>query len=468
MSFKETIYNAAPYSVKNIIASAYGRKLYKRRYLNRFYIENLPKIADRNLWTIEQIENYQFERIKEILLIAAHHVPYYRDLFKRLKINPEQINSIREFTEQVPILEKQTVKDAPELFLDERQNIKHLNKIYTSGTTGSPLCVYRDEEADGLVYSFSEGRWLLPYGISKDSSWAMIGGKLIVPQKQATPPFWVWNSGMNQLYMSSYHLSEKFMGYYLEELEKRHLDYIYGYASSLYSLALFAQKIKFNNLRFKVAISNAEPLYDHQRILIEKVFRCKVVDTYGCTEFCFQASECAEGKMHVSPDVGLFEVVSSDLSPAGKGEVGNVVCTGFVNLCQPLMRYRTGDSAVMSKYNCDCGSNFQLLQSIEGRNDDLIITADGRRIGRMDPVFKAELPIREAQIVQNSLNDFSVLLVPEQGWNNHHEKELKDSFINYVGEVQLSIEKVDHIARTKAGKFKAVVNKMNNSKRENI
>lgn len=455
---KNKLYYYSPPFIKNIIASAYGRRLYNRRYSNKYFVEALPEIINRQSWTNGQLKEYQDKSINNLIRVAAQYVPYYRELFKTLKLKPGDVQTAEELISILPILEKSEIKSNPGKFVDERLNLEKLNKVYTSGTTGSPLCIYRDYIADGLAYAYTETRWRMPYGVTKDSVWAMIGGKLVVPQEQVKPPFWVWNSGLNQLYMSSYHLSIEFAKDYLYELRRRHLDYIYGYASSLYSLALFAKELGFYDLTFNVTISNAEPLYDYQRELIENMFNCRVVDTYGCTEWCFQAYECLEKKLHVSPDVGLFEVVDSDGKSVHDGEVGEVVCTGFVNLAQPLIRYRVGDSARISKEECNCGSNFPVLQSVEGRNDDLIILKDGRRIGRMDPIFKGQLPIMEAQIIQNNLMDFTIKLIPDKEWDKNKEQILIKNFCDYIGKVNVTIDIVKAIQRTKSGKFKAVVN----------
>lgn len=457
---KQQIYLQSPFFIKNIIASAYGRTLYKRRYQNKYFAEELPEIIERQRWGHEQLRKYQLEKLKDVIAIATKYVPYYRDLFRSLKIRPEDIRTIDDFVSIFHVLEKSQLREKPGSFVDKRIDIKKLYRIYTSGTTGTPLCIYRDDIAEGLAYAYFEGRWRMPYGITKESSWAILGGKVVVPQNRVKPPFWIWNSGLNQLYMSSYHLSIEFGRYYLEELRSRRLDYIYGYASSLYSLALFAHELNFDGLTFKVAISNAEPLYNHQRKMIEKVFKCRTVDTYGCTEWCFQASECSEGKMHISPDVGLFETVDSEGVSVPYGEIGEVVCTGFLNFAQPLIRYRTGDSARLSLEQCSCGSSFLVLESVEGRNDDLITLGDGRRIGRLDPVFKGELPLKEAQIIQNSASGFTIKVVPMDVWNEHFQKMLIDSFTAYVGNVDVMIDVVDSIDRTPSGKFKAVINNM--------
>ncbi len=41
-----------------------------------------------------------------------------------------------------------------------------------------------------------------------------------------------------------------------------------------------------------------------------------------------------------------------------------------------------------------------VLEALD-RLDDVVVTPDGRRVGRLDAVFKADLPIREAQILQS-------------------------------------------------------------------
>jgi len=454
------IYNRVPYSIKNILASTYGRRLYRRRYANKYYLDAIDKIIERETWDLEQLSKYQDACLSSLLSVAFRHVPFYRNLLKGGKIGPEEIKGRKDLTVVLPVLDKSFVRQAPEDFIDERLDPRKLNRVYTSGTTGTPLCIYRDERADGLAYAFYEARWRLPYGISKDSRWAMLGGKLIIPQTQRKPPFWVWNAGLNQLYMSSYHLAPEFVESYLEEIKRRRLEYIHGYASSLYTLALFAEKLGIDDIKFKVAISNAEPLYPYQRKKISSSFNCRVVDTYGCTEWCFQGSECSGNRLHLSPDVGFFEVLDASNNPVPEGEIGELVCTGFVNYAQPLIRYKTGDSVRVSYKKCGCGSSFPVLESVEGRCDDLIILEDGRRVGRLDPVFKQEMPIIEAQIIQNDINVFVIKVVPDNAWKSNDEKALRQSFCEFVGNVNVQIEVVKSIPRTKSGKFKAVISFM--------
>ena len=191
---KNTIYNHSPAFLKNWIASIYGHNLYRRRYNNKYYNSAFPKILERQNWNIEKLDEYQDKKIREIIGVAVRHVPYYRNLFKKLKLNQEDIRGKQDLIDALPILEKIVLKENENMFIDERAKKKSLIKYFTSGTTGSPLCIYRDKKTEGVAYAYYEARWRVPYGISKDSSWAMLGGKLIVPQERKSPPFWVWNS----------------------------------------------------------------------------------------------------------------------------------------------------------------------------------------------------------------------------------------------------------------------------------
>ncbi len=82
---------------------------------------------------------------------------------------------------------------------------------------------------------------------------------------------------------------------------------------------------------------------------------------------------------------------------------GEVIATGFANRAMPLFRYRTGDVATLRKHaGCSCGRSRPIIEELDGRIEDYVVTPDGRRIGRMDHVFKDALLVKEAQILQSS------------------------------------------------------------------
>jgi phenylacetate-CoA ligase len=108
-----------------------------------------------------------------------------------------------------------------------------------------------------------------------------------------------------------------------------------------------------------------------------------------------------------------------------------------------------------------------LLRSVDGRLDDVVITREGRQIGRLDPVFKGQLPIREAQIIQESLDLIRVKVVPASGFNAESSAQIKRRLLDRIGGgVEIVVDPVGHIERTSSGKFRSVISLVKRSNAE--
>ena len=176
------------------------------------------------------------------------------------------------------------------------------------------------------------------------------------------------------------------------------------------------------------------------------------------------ATECPAGTMHDFPDVGWLEVLDDGLDhpdePAGTGDL---VATGLINDAMPLVRYRVGDRLTLPSTEgprCACGRTLPAIAHVSGRSDDVVWTPDGRAVGRLDHIFKSDLPIVEAQVVQESRHLVRVLVVPGEGWDEHQAQVVADRTRERVGDMQVEVETVAAIPRTPAGKFRAVISKV--------
>jgi phenylacetate-CoA ligase len=286
----------------------------------------------------------------------------------------------------------------------------------------------------------------------------------VTPSERKNPPFWVWNAASRQLYLSSYHLAPRNVAAYLEAIQSYRVSYILGYASSLYSIAQVALEQGLSAPPLRVAISNAEPLFLHQRDAISEAFDCPARDTYGMAEIVSAASECPSGSLHEWPEVGVMEVLQEGTDePVANGESGRLICTGLLNADMPLVRYETGDRGSSPKETvpCACGRRLPLMGRVEGRSDDILLTRDGRPVGRLDPVFKSNIGIREAQIIQETLERVRVKVVPAEGFGSADLRGLRRALQDRLGaDMAVVIETVDQIPRTRAGKFRAVVSRI--------
>jgi phenylacetate-CoA ligase len=453
------LYNRVPPIVRDWIASRYGARNMKLRYGGSF-ARHLSEFRERDTWPLEKLVEWRDARLRELLALAVRQVPHYRRLHAQGAFPVEDVRTASDL-DRLPILEKETVRRHPTEFLATDPG--SLSVLYTSGTTGTPVKLFRSIETIRTWYACFECRARGWAGVRQGDRFAALGGQLVVPFERNRPPFWVWNEPGQQLYMSVYHLSPTFLDAYLDEIVRRRVCYLYGYASALDALAAHALERKRRDIRLKVAISNAEPLFEHQRERLRAAFGCEVRDTYAPSELTLGAFECEAGRMHLAMEMGVVESVDARDRPCPVGASGEFICTGLMNFDQVLIRYRQGDrGALLSSTDpCRCGRKAPGLATIDGRQDDVLLTADGRSVGRLDPVFKGGMSIREAQIVQLRLDEIEVRVVPADGYSDRDARAIADRLRERMGNIAVRVVEVDKLERTATGKLRAVLSLIN-------
>jgi phenylacetate-CoA ligase len=344
---------------------------------------------------------------------------------------------------------------------DDRR-VSRLVEDHTSGTTGTPLRVWFGRDALVAWYALFEARARVWHGVSRRDRMAMLGGQQVVTPYRRLPPFWVWNDAMAQLYLSVFHLRTDRSRDYAVAMRRRRVAYLLGYPSALAYLARALRDTGVDAPTMRVVITNAEPIRAPEREMISGVFGAPVRATYGMAEVVAAAGECEQATMHDWPEVGILECIPDGLDhPDEPRTSGDLIATGLLNMDMVLVRYAVGDRVTPPAYAaCRCGRKLPVIDHVAGRADDLVITRDGRAIGRLDSVFKADLPIQEAQIVQETVDRLRVLVVPARGFDETTRRAIAARTRERVGDVHVDIERVGAIARTANGKFRSVVSRV--------
>ena len=382
-------------------------------------------------------------------------------MFQSIGLSFEELSSFQpaDLT-KIPVLEKNTIRLQNEEFISLKCSSRSLHEYSTSGTTGTPLTVKFSNKMQQTWAAAYETRCRNWAGVNYKMSRAMIGGRLVAPKVHSPPPFWRYNAVERQLYMSAFHISAKTANSYAKALNHYKPEYLVGYASSHYFLArfLFEQKISVHHP--KAVMTSSEKLTEEMRSVIEAVYQCKVFDAYSGVEACCLTSECECHQMHISPDVGIVELLDGMDQPVKPGQAGQIVATGLLNYDQPLIRYKTGDWAIMSTEPCKCGRAMPVLTELVGRLEDTVIGADGREMVRFHGIFVGLPHVIEGQVIQEELSKFRLKLVVDPAFGEAEKKIIRNRFYERLGQVTLTFEFVDHIERTERGKFRSVISKV--------
>jgi len=422
------------------------------------------EVFEREKWTPEQIKTFTKERCQAIVKHAASTVPYYRRLFTEMNLKPQDIKGPEDL-KALPIINKQIVQENLDDFNSNIKNQMRYSMAHTSGTTGAGLIFPVTLEAEQEQWAVW-WRYRARFGLDRNTWYAHFHGKSIVPFEGSKPPFWRINRLGRQILFSAYHMSENNLPYYVEELNRRQPPWIQGYPSLLSLLASFMLDKGFElNYKPRVITVGSENLLPQQKLIIEKAFDALCRQHYGMAEGVGNISECPEGNLHVDEDYAYTEFLPTD------DDSYRIIGTNYTNYAFPLIRYDVGDLVRLEdpEKMCPCGRIGRLVKSIDGRKEDYILTPDGRRIGRLDHIFKDMVNIKECQILQEHADRVSFRIVRGKEYTEKEEKMLLNEARERLGNtIKIDIDYVDAIERTSQGKLRFVISKIPSAQIDNI
>jgi phenylacetate-CoA ligase len=461
MNFERDIYSKTPIPVQTVLLNLKAMELYFERFGKKF--QKRFEEFDRNQWLSEpELVAYQNERLRRLIAHAYEHVPYYRRIMDARQLKPEDIKK-REDLPKLPILKREDVKKHARDLVSRAYPKWLLRHGHTSGTTGSPLDFYYDIQicVVHLAAAWRQKYWA---GMTRGEPYASLQGRVIVPLNQLRPPFWRKNYLNNQLFLSSFHLKEENLPDYFQELKRAGIQFIEGYPSTLYILALYLNK-HGQSFPLKAVLSSSETLFDYQREAIEKAFQCKMFDFYGMAERAVFATECDHHNgHHLNLDYGITEFIDSSDQPVAAGSLGRIVATSLHNYAMPFLRYQTNDACALKKESaCTCGRGFPLMEDVATKNESIVSLPDGRLISPsvLTHPFKPMHNIVASQIVQEHIDELKIRIVKGEHYRNLDENMLLKAFSDRLGnQIKISIQYVEEIPKEASGKFKWVISKI--------
>lgn len=441
------IYLAMPRQLQNLALTAYGKNLYRQRFVG-----GIPANYQTDLIpfrTIRPIDlQHQQQRLQQLIQHCKDYVPYYRNLLRN--VSTDKITT-GDLSNMLPILTKAELKKDPELFISTSPEFKDkLRSANTSGSSGTPLSVKYTDEARRINYRFYEQALAL-FDCNYRSKSTTFAGRILYKSPGKHPDR--YDSYNNTQYLSSYFISDDTIASYVDALNRWAPNFIDSYPSAIVELLKLAKQ---NQLKFtfspKCVLTSSETLTTDARQLIESTLNTTVIDHYGCTEMAINA--VSVGKYYFSDP--LFSILEFEHQFDNSYEL---ITTGLLNFGMPLLRYKIGDLVERSS---DIAHGFD---AIDGRTDDVIVTPEGKRVGRMDPAFKGIDGIEFAQIIQEKIDliDVKIILSPNTQHLFKPELLIENIKERTSRKINVNIDYVNEIKKGANGKFKSVISKMQSS-----
>ena len=163
---------------------------------------------------------------------------------------------------------------------------------------------------------------------------------------------------------------------------------------------------------------------------------------------------------HIVPEYGISELIPVD---ADNPQRCKLIATGFWNKAMPFVRYDTGDVVIKSDRKCPCGREFDVVESIEGRQGDVIKTPSGREFGAaiLTHLLYGTEHIAESQIVQETPEHVTVEYVPSGEFSANDRDVFAGLISKYMPEeIKFDIKEVPAVRRTESGKVRPVVSQL--------
>ena len=444
--------------------------LYRMRGRNRY--ANFREAAQIQNLPAGELRQRQFWRISSLLRHAHATVPYYRNVFERMRIAPDDIRSFADFA-RFPILKRQGIQENLTELLSSSvlENMRFLN--FSGGTMGEPIRFYQDLRLREAM----EANWLLCLSFAgwtpSDMVVSIWGNPRDVGNSAAVKRLRPWLAG--QVVLNAYKYGREDLNNWLSVIGRYRRVFIYGYVSVIADLAAHVLENNRSVRNVQGVITTAEPLHDQQREIIGAAFSCRVHNQYGCREAPGVAAECDHGNMHLLTHSAYAEFLpltgseyedSPDLATPEGLPLRRIVLTNLTNLAMPLIRYEVGDYGAPQEGVCPCGRGFPLMRMGIGRLGGSLLMPNGKRF--YSTFFVRQMygmdGVNAFQFRQKTLNEMHLYVVRGKRFSEIAAGRLRDLQERFSKElcpgVALLINYVESLPRTAGGKHRHVVSEV--------
>ncbi len=336
---------------------------------------SLDQLEETQFWEPARLRALQRARLSAVLQHAYANVPFYFKRFQSQSIDVSSLKDPFEVLQNLPSLTKQEILDAGATILDPDPK-ERFRWDSTSGSTGTPLRFRKNLAAAGYQRA-NHLRLLSWYGVRAGDRQARFWGQPIGRRDRELEK--VRDHLLNRRTYSSFTVDDEDLDRALRRMAAERTSFLYGYPSVIQMAAKRLLGKSLGNWRPKLVVTTAERLFPDQREEIARAFQSPVADEYGASEVTMIAASCPRGSLHLSEETVYTEFEPTEVIVDG-ARVYKLIFTDLTNVSMPLIRYETGDLARLNDEPCSCKRTLRRIESLIGREGDILIARDGRKV----------------------------------------------------------------------------------------
>ena len=359
-----------------------------------------------------EIQRLLDEGVASTAAYACANSPFYRRRFAEAGLGPEEIRSTDDLTRLEPTTKHDMAVHGDRLWCVPWERV--VDVVTTSGTTGVPT-LYPMTEADIRRLGYNEFLSFSCAGLTRDDVVLVA-----VTLDKCFIAGLAYYEGLRQLGAASVRVGSGSPLMLLSLLERLGATAVVSVPTFLKRIAAYAAETGFDlaasSVRRLVCIG--EPLRGQDFAptpLGEQVataWGAEIYATYAATELACSLCECPAGRGgHLHPELLHVEILDDAGQPVPDGQVGEVVATTFGVEALPLLRFRTGDLAFLTRERCSCGRWTPRISPIVGRKNQMMKikgttvfpAAVQRALGRVDEVADFVMIVTAPELLSDHL-----------------------------------------------------------------
>jgi len=434
------------------------RPIFERRQ-RIFTKKDFSFLKGSESWSLDQLTDFQWRRLKVLLEHAYNKSPFYRRRFKSISLNPHDIKSLSDF-KKVPTIKREDLNRHLEEMIVTNLQKDDIHYTSTGGSTGLPTRFARDNKCLEIKlaseYRFNTwcdwtpGEKILYYWPAlADFSDESISVTMIKERFYS-----------RQLILFSGRLNDKILAEHTSVLKRFKPKIIRAFPGALHRFAEYIESKKEKVPNVRSIISVGESLHDSQREIFQRVFGAEIFNCYVSRECGNIACECESHQgLHLAEELLYLEIDKNS-----QDEYGKIIITDLWNMGMPFIRYEIQDAARWENKLCSCGRKHRMLGIDAGRLSDFLISpADGSSISgsTITHYLLAEGPkMGRIKLIQTAPNQLKVLISGEARSYSaamQHIQERLDKI--FEGKMCIECEHVNQIPLLSSGKYSVVERK---------